>query len=93
MTKDQKKAVRRALRTAEGERSAAWDRAIRRTRDYYALHDPVCWELLRLRYLDGLPEDRVIERLYIGRTTYYRKESEAMSTAAIFAAQEGALTK
>ena len=47
--------------------------------------------LLRLRYLQGLPEEKVIARLYVGRTTYYTKELEALSTVAVCAADAGLL--
>ena len=47
---------------------------------WYDRNDPVCAQLLRLRYLQGLPEEKVIARLYVGRTTYYTKELEALST-------------
>ena len=49
------------------------------------------WELLRLRYIEGLREDAVIRALYIGRTTYYTKELEVLSTVGIYAAQAGLL--
>lgn len=73
MTKKQRKAVRRALREP-GSRAAGWNGVLEKARAYYAHTDPVCWELLRLRYMEGLREDAVIKALYIGRTTYYTKE-------------------
>ena len=48
-------------------------------------------ELLRLRYMEGMREDAVIKALYIGRTTYYTKELEVLSTVGIYAAQAGLL--
>ena len=90
MTKKQRKAVRRALREP-GSRAAGWDGVLGKVRDYYAHTDPVCWELLRLRYIEGLREDAVIRALYIGRTTYYSKELEALSTVGIYAAAAGLL--
>ena len=82
MTKEQKKATRQALRRyGEGSVCAAW----------YDRNDPVCAQLLRLRYLQGLPEEKVIARLYVGRTTYYTKELEALSTVAVCAADAGLL--
>ena len=42
-----------------------------------------------MRYLEGMREEDVIRALYIGRTTYYRKELEALSTVGLFAAREG----
>ena len=100
VTKEQKRTVRRALRLygcgsalacpgKEGQDARAWHRVIGATLDYYAAVDPACETLLRLRYLGGMPEDKVIPRLHIGRTTYYHKELEVLSTAAIYAAAEG----
>ena len=40
----------------------------------------MCKRLLQMRYLDGMPEERVVAKLHIGRTTYYHKELEALST-------------
>lgn len=54
-------------------------------------HRPGVLELLRLRYIEGLREDAVIRALYIGRTTYYTKELEVLSTVGIYAAQAGLL--
>ena len=90
MTKKQRKAVSRALREP-GSRAAGWTGVLEKVRDYYAHTDPVCWELLRLRYIEGLREDAVIRALYIGRTTYYTKELEVLSTVGIYAAQAGLL--
>lgn len=99
MTKQQKKDVRRGLRrygrameAAEGtpdELTQAWGRAIGQALDYYAEEDPVCAELLRLRYLAGRNEWDVVGALHVGRTTYYRKELEALSTVAVYAARAG----
>ena len=90
MTKKQRKAVSRALREP-GSRAAGWNGVLEKVRDYYAHTDPVCWELLRLRYLDKRREDETFQRLHIGRSTYYNKELEALSTAAVYAAQAGLL--
>ena len=57
--------------------------------DYYEAADPVCKRLLQMRYLDGMPEERVVAKLHIGRTTYYHKELEALSTVAVYAAAAG----
>ncbi len=47
---------------------------------------------LRMRYLEGMREEEdVIRALYIGRTTYYSKELEALSTVGIYAAAAGLL--
>lgn len=99
MTKQQKKDVRRALRRygraldePEGRvdgPEAAWESVIRQAMDYYADADPVCAELLQRRYMAGEKEWDVVGALHIGRTTYYRKELEALSTVAVFAARAG----
>ena len=87
MTKEQKKATRQALRRyGEGSVCAAWAQVIGAVLAWYDRNDPVCAQLLRLRYLQGLPEEKVIARLYVGRTTYYTKELEALSTVAVCAA-------
>ena len=74
-----------------GKPGSGMERRTGKVRDYYAHTDPVCWELLRLRYIEGLREDAVIRALYIGRTTYYTKELEVLSTVGIYAAQAGLL--
>lgn len=95
MTKEQKKIVRKALRLhGRGLMEvcpAEWEQAICWTLDYYAREDPVCGELLRLRYLERKPEGKVIELLHVGRTTYYHKELEALSTLSTYAAGLGLL--
>ena len=55
------------------------------------LGDPVCRTVLRLRYLEGKPEEKVVPALYICRSTYYRKELEVLSTVAVEAARRGLL--
>ena len=97
MTRQQKKAVRKALRQYGRKQKAVdaagwpdpWGRVIRQVLDYYAEVDGTCADLLRLRYLEERPEAETIERLHIGRTTYYHKELETLSTAAVFAAKAG----
>ena len=91
MTRQQKKAVRKALRQYGRKQKAAnaagcaaagpdpWGRVIRQVLDYYAEADGTCAALLRLRYLEEWPEAETIERLHIGRTTYYHKELETLS--------------
>lgn len=59
--------------------------------DYYAKADPTCGELLRMRYLERWREDKTFPALHIGRTTYYTKELEALSTVGIYAAAAGLL--
>lgn len=89
MTKKQRKEVRRALRQYDGR--GKWAAVLDRAKEYYARTDPACWELLRMRYLEGMREEDVIRALYIGRTTYYSKELEALSTVGIYAAAAGLL--
>ena len=90
MTKKQRKVVRSALREYDGSQDV-WAKVLEKTRAYYVKADPICWELLRLRYLEGQREDVTFQRLHIGRTTYYAKELEALSTVAVYAAQAGLL--
>ena len=80
---------RRALRQYDGH--GRWAAVLARVKEYYARTDPACWELLRMRYLEGMREEDVIRALYIGRTTYYSKELEALSTVGIYAAAAGLL--
>ena len=99
MTREQKRAVRRGLRQyahvlRDPEKDLPggdWAGVVALVMDYYAAADPVCGELLRLRYLERLRESDVFPRLHIGRTTYYHKELEALSTVAIYAAAAGLL--
>lgn len=97
MTREQKKTVRRALRQygrralggyASGKK---WIAAIDEAVSNLSGENDLCAELLRLRYIDGMSEDKTIARLHIGRTTYYRKDLEALSTVAIAAARRGLL--
>lgn len=97
MTKEQKKTVRKALRQY-GRRALGscgdgrkWTAAIEEALNYYAENDALHMKLLQWRYIDGLSENTVVAKLYIGRTTYYRKELEALSTVAIAAARRGLL--
>ena len=99
VTKQQKKDVRKALRRYGMERAEekntaaewvrAWGTVIRRAMDYYEKADPDCAKLLQLRYIDGLSEWETVGQLYIGRTTYYRKELEVLSTVGMYAARAG----
>lgn len=101
MTREQKRAVRRGLRqygrmmeAAEettDELTQAWGRVIGWALDYYAKADPVCAGILVRRYMAGEKEWAVVEALHIGRTTYYKKELDALSTVAVYAAGAGLL--
>lgn len=88
MTREQKRRVRAELRLC-GQGKSTWAGVLTLTMDYYEAADPVCGRLLQLRYLDGMPEERVVAKLHIGRTTYYHKELEALSTVAVYAAAAG----
>ena len=81
MTREQKRRVRAELRAC-GQGKSDWAGVIALAMDYYEAADPVCKRLLQMRYLDGMPEERVVAKLHIGRTTYYHKELETLSTAA-----------
>lgn len=97
MTREQKKAVRRGLRAygkaleagTPGDVLPGWAAIVERTTDYYSRHDRTCSELLRLRYLERKTEDETVEALYVCRSTYYRKELDALSTVAVYAAAAG----
>ena len=97
MTKQQRRAVRRGLRQygdalRRGDKAGAgmeWAGVVAKVMDYYAKADPTCGELLRLRYIEGRSEWDVVGLLHIGRTTYYHKELEALSTVAVYAAAAG----
>jgi len=99
MTKQQRRAVRRGLRQygdalRSGDKAGTgmeWAGVVAKVMDYYARADPVCGELLRLRYLERWREDKTFPALHIGRTTYYTKELEALSTVGIYAAAAGLL--
>ena len=88
MTREQKRRVRAELRAC-GQGESDWAGVVALAMDYYADADPVCEKLLRMRYLEGMSEERVVARLHVGRTTYYHKELEALSTVAIYAAAAG----
>ena len=54
VTKEQKKATRKALRQyAEGPVRAAWAEVIEGVLRHYEAVEPLCAQLLRLRYLEG----------------------------------------
>lgn len=99
MTKQQRRAVRRGLRQygdalRSGDKAGAgmeWAGVVAKVMDYYARADPTCGKLLRLRYLERWREDKTFPALHIGRTTYYTKELEALSTVGIYAAAAGLL--
>ena len=77
MTRQQKKAVRKALRQYGRKQKAAdaagcaaagpdpWGRVIRQVLDYYAEADGTCAALLRLRYLEEWPEAETIETVVL----------------------------
>ena len=99
MTKQQRRAVRRGLRQygdalRSGDKAGAgmeWETCFWPLILGTARADPVCGELLRLRYLERWREDKTFPALHIGRTTYYTKELEALSTVGIYAAAAGLL--
>ena len=71
MTREQKRRVREELRAC-GQGKSDWAGVIALAMDYYEAADPVCKRLLQMRYLDGMPEERVVAKLHIGRTTISR---------------------
>lgn len=57
---------------------------------YYEEHDPLRAELMKMRYFQNLSEEKVMEKLNIGHTTYQKAQQDLLSTVAICAAQRGA---
>ena len=96
MTQEQRKITRKALqeygtrRWARTPENRRWQEAIDESILYYKEHDPLRAELLRLRFFEKRPEEEVIERLHIGRTTYQKAQQDLLSTIAVYAAQRGA---
>ena len=45
---------------------------------------------MRMRFFENRPEDDILERLHIGRTTYQKALQDLLSTVAVYAAQRGA---
>ena len=96
MTPEQRAITRNALRKygtrqwARTQENRRWQEAIDESIAYYKEHDPIRADLLRLRYFENRPEEEVIERLHIGRTTYQKAQQDLLSTIAIRAAQRGA---
>lgn len=96
MTAEQREQTRNALRKygtrqwARTPENRRWQEAINESLTYYEEHDPVRADLMRLRYFENRPEDEVIERLHIGRTTYQKAQLDLLSTVAICAARRGA---
>lgn len=97
MTREQSKATKQAMRRygtrqwARNPVERGWRTAIEQSVDYYKEHDPLRAQLFELRYVQNRPEDEVIERLHIGRTTYKKAQQDLLSTIAVYAAQRGAL--
>lgn len=96
MTAEQRRLTRDALRQygirhwARTPKNRCWQEAIEESLAYYEVHDPVRADLMRLRYFENRPEEEVIERLHIGRTTYQKAQLDLLSTVAICAARRGA---
>lgn len=96
MTLEQRNRVRLELRHygkkhwANSANHQRWRDAIDETLRYYDETDPIRSELLRLRYIEKRTEEKTIEKLHIGRTTYQKAQDDLLSTVAIYAAQLGA---
>ena len=90
MTREQKRRVREELRAC-GQGKSDWAGVSALAMDYDEAADPVCTRLVPMRELAGMPAERVVAKLHIGRTTYYHKELEALSTVAVYAAAAGLL--
>ena len=81
MTREQKRRVRAELRAC-GQGKSGWAGVIALA----LLQVPIV-----IRTTENMPEERVVAKLHIGRTTYYHKELEALSTVGIYAAAAGLL--
>ena len=96
MTPEQRAITRDALRKygtrqwARTPENRRWQEAIEESLCYYEAHDPLRADLLRMRYFERCPEDEVLERLHIGRTTYQKAQQDLLSTVAVNAARRGA---
>ena len=71
--------------------SLAWQDAIEEALEYYDHHDPLRSELVRIRYFQHQTEEKTLERLNLGRTTYQKAHDDFLSTVAVNAARRGAL--
>ncbi len=96
MTLEQRKLTRNALRKygarhwARSVENRRWQQAIDASIAYYQEHDPLRADLMRMRFFENRPEDDILERLHIGRTTYQKALQDLLSTVAVYAAQRGA---
>lgn len=97
MTNEQRQKVKKALwnygilQRFESEENQCWCEAIQETIDYYKGRDPIREGLLQLRYLEHSTEEKTLDKLHIGRTTYQKAQLDLLSTLAVFAAKRGLL--
>lgn len=97
MTNEQRLKVKKALwnygilQRIESEENRRWCEAIQETIDYYKGRDPIREGLLQLRYLEHTTEEKTLDKLHIGRTTYQKAQLDLLSTLAVFAARRGLL--
>ena len=68
-----------------------WAHALRKTAAYYQYQDPIRAGIIEQRYRRHLPEEKVLDTLHIGRTTYQKANTDLLSTLAVYAAREGVL--
>ena len=64
-----------------------WDKVIEATlAEYRAGPEPAKAELLELRYIQGLPQEQVMEKLFVGKGTYWKWKREVFCTLGMKAA-------
>lgn len=80
-----------ALQRLEDEESRNWCDAIRQTVDYYAGFDPLRAGILQRRYFEHATQEKTMELLCVGRTTFQKAQLDLLSTLAVFAARKGLL--
>lgn len=97
MTREQRYKTKQALWTypllqsLEDEESRNWCDAIRQTVEYYAGRDPLREGILQRRFFEHATQEKTMELLCVGRTTYQKALLDLLSTLAVFAARKGLL--
>lgn len=68
-----------------------WCLAVDEALAYYKSHDQTQIKLIKIRFFNHATEQKTLELLHIGRTTYQKYCTDIFSTIAIFAAKRGLL--
>lgn len=74
-----------------GPEQECWAHVLRRTAAYYEKRDPIRAGIIEQRYRRHLTQERVIDLLHIGRSTFQKANEDLLSTLAVYAAKEGLL--